>query len=64
MVHFGDPISGVVVPGEMDQLSGPSTRLKGVHDCLQTASTLRMVQSWIVLQIIGVIDETYIHKSS
>jgi len=64
MVHFGDPISVVVVPVEKEELSGPSTRLKGVQNCLQTASTARMVHPWIVLQIIGMIDQTYIHKSS
>jgi hypothetical protein len=48
----------------MDQLSGTATRLKGVHNCRQTASTLWVVHPWVVPQIIGMIDETYIHKSS
>src|SRR5262245_340972 len=63
-VHFGDPFLGLVVPGEMHQLSGPSTRLKGLHDRLETLSPLWVMHTWIVLQIIGVIDQTYIHKSS
>jgi hypothetical protein len=48
----------------MDELSGTATHLKGAHNRLQTVSTLGMVHSWIVLQIIGMIDETNIHKSS
>jgi hypothetical protein len=64
MVHVRDPVTRVVIPGEMDELSGPATRLKGAHNRLQTVSTLGMVHPWIVLQIIGMIDEPNIHKSS
>ena len=63
-MHLRDPVLGIVVPGEMDQLSGTSARLKGLHNSLKAASTLRMMHTWIVLQIIGMIDETYIHMSS
>jgi hypothetical protein len=48
----------------MDQLSGTSAGFKGLHNGLKAASTLRMMLTWIVLQIIGMIDKTYIHMSS
>jgi hypothetical protein len=64
MVHLRDPVTGIVIPGELDELSGTTTHLQGAHNRFQTVSTLGMVHPWIVLQIIGMIDETNIHKSS
>src|SRR6266540_5187698 len=48
IVHLRNPVLGVMIPGEMDQLSGTSARLKSLHNGLKAASTLRMMHTRIV----------------